>query len=204
MTAAPGGLERAVTLFHEVRRYTYLSDGVRDPAIIAARQAGACTGKHILLRDRLRSAGYTAWIETAEGDFAAAMPQCQTMPPDLAAMVAEAGVEDFHHFVRLEWEGRSILLDATWHDSMRLSGFAVNDGWTGPGETVPALTPRRVFGPQEDIVAFKKACLDTMSAPALARRARFLKLFSAWVAVRDRQLAGVGAQPALADASTVR
>lgn len=178
-------LRQAVGLFHDVRRYRYLSDGERDPAIIAARQAGSCTGKHLVLRDRLRAAGFKADVETVEGDFAAGIPPHPSMAPELRAMVAEAGIQDVHNYVVLQHGGAALRLDATWHDGLRSYGFPVNDAWAGGGDTTIALEPRRSLGIHEDVIGFKKQQLEMLAPELRARRARFLQLLSAWIAGID-------------------
>ncbi|MCW2306602.1 hypothetical protein [Rhodobium gokarnense] len=175
------GLARAVALFHHVRRFTYLSDGVRDPKIVAARRAGACTGKHLVLRELLREEGFSAGVETVEGDFAAGIPISETMGPDLQSMIAEAGVTDFHNIVRLDWHGRSMALDATWNDALIPYGFPVNDDWTGGGDTELALRPVRSHGIVEDVIAFKEESLARLSREDRIRRGRFLSLLSDWI-----------------------
>ncbi|NMM45707.1 hypothetical protein HH303_14515 [Rhodospirillaceae bacterium KN72] len=181
----------AVDLFHEVRRYRYLSDGVRDPLTIADRRAGSCTGKHLLLRDRLRQAGFKADVETVRGDFAAGIPVHPGMSAELREMVQEAGVDDFHNYVVLRMEdGRTLRLDATWNDALRPFGFPVNDRWHGEGDTAIALEPQASLGVREDVVAFKKDCLDQLPRANLARRARFLELLSEWISEVDEMTTG--------------
>ncbi len=192
---ASGGNEamrEAVNHFHTIRRFRYLSDGERDPSVIAGRQAGSCTGKHLLLRDRLRAAGYDADVETVEGDFAAGIPPHPTMAPELRAIIAEAGIDDFHNIVRLNLgDGTTLRLDATWHDGLRAYGFPVNDGWAGAGDTRIALEPRRSLGIHEDVIAFKKQCLEGFAPEKRERRVRFLKLLSSWIAQVDSSAVNV-------------
>lgn len=187
---SPDSLGQAVTIFHDVRSFAYLSDGERDPKIIAARRRGSCTGKHLVLRDLLRHAGYDAEIETVKGDFAAGLPQHHSMPQDLRAVIATGGITDFHHFVWLNWRGNRILLDATWHDALKPYGFQVNDWWDGSTNTQPALKPDTYLGPHEDIISFKAACLETLDADLLAQRRSFLGLLSNWIQSKTPQSTG--------------
>lgn len=191
MAANRSDIQRAVDIFHDVRRYRYLSDGVRDPKVIADRRAGSCTGKHLLLRDRLRQAGFNADVETVRGDFAAGIPMHSGMSDSLRDMVREGGVEDFHNYVLLRTDdGRTLRLDATWNDALRPFGFPVNDQWRGVGDTAIALAPQASLGACEDVVAFKKSCLDQLPRARLARRARFLELLSEWISEVDDMTTG--------------
>ena len=175
-------IQRIVDLFHHVRRFVYLSDGVRDPDVIAARQAGSCTGKHILLRNLLRRQGIKADVETVQGDFAAAVPCHPSMPAALRHITNFGGVVDCHNFVTAEIEGRQTVLDATWHDALMPFGFAVNAHWKGGGDTQLALTAEKSLGIQEDVIAFKSDCINRLPDAMKSRRATFLKLLSDWIA----------------------
>lgn len=174
-------LEDAVRLYHFVRQFRYLSDGVRDPAIVYERRAGSCSGKHIVLRDLLRGAGFEADIETIEGDFAERIPRVASFPEDLKALVAEGNILDFHHFVRLHWRGRWLCLDATWPDRLRSYGFPVNSSWNGQGDSELAVRPLRSLGTVEDVQELKRASIAGLPTAQRLRRERFLALLSKWM-----------------------
>ena len=53
---------------------------------------GACTAKHILLRDLLRRRGEVAEVELVEGDFAAGIPQVSSMTAPLRDMLRNGRV----------------------------------------------------------------------------------------------------------------
>lgn len=175
------GIEEAVALFHFVRQFRYLSDGVRDPQKVYERRAGSCSGKHILLRNLLRGVGHDAEVETIEGDFSKRIPCLASFPAELKAMIREGAVPDFHHYVRLHWQGRALALDATWPDSLQPFGFPANLSWNGQGDTELAVEPARHLGAVEDVVALKQACIASLSDAQRARRGRFLELLGEWM-----------------------
>ncbi|MEQ9491392.1 MAG: transglutaminase domain-containing protein [Alphaproteobacteria bacterium] len=175
-------IEQIVTAFHTVRRYVYLSDGVRDPDVIEARRAGSCTGKHLVLRNRLRDMGFDAKVETVQGDFSAGIPPHSSMSPELREMIRGEPVMDFHNFVRVEFGGRSIVLDATWHDEVAAYGFSVNADWNGDGDTRIALVPERSLGFSEDVISLKESSLESLDDAMKSRRLKFLKMLSEWIA----------------------
>ncbi len=175
-------VEQIVDQFHTVRRFVYLSDGVRDPKSIEARRAGSCTGKHLALRNRLRDLGYKANVETVQGDFSAGIPPHSSMSPELREMINGGPVVDFHNFVRVELDGRSIVLDATWHDEVAAYGFSVNADWNGVGDTRIALVPERSLGFCEDVITLKQTSLESLDEAMKSRRLTFLKMLSEWIA----------------------
>jgi len=176
----------AVALFHLVRNFRYVSNGQRDPSWVLENQAGSCSGKHILLRDLLRAAGFKADVQTVEGDFAAGVPAAPTFSPELKTMLEEAGIHDYHHVVSLELDGETILLDATWPDSLKPYGFPVNDAWRGVGQTALALKPDRFLGAVEDIVPFKVDLIEKLPDDERQRRQDFLSLLNVGLASLDQ------------------
>ena len=79
-----------------VRRLPYFSGSDRTPLAALRSGSGACTAKHIILRDLLRRVGMRADVEIVEGDFAAAIPLHFSQPSDLQDMIRQRGVTDFH------------------------------------------------------------------------------------------------------------
>ncbi|MFM8608360.1 MAG: hypothetical protein ACKOBC_10425, partial [Hyphomicrobiales bacterium] len=72
-----------ISLFPAVRSIPYFSSGDRSPEAVLRDNRGACTAKHLLLRDLLRRCGELADVELIEGDFAASMPVVNSMPDEL-------------------------------------------------------------------------------------------------------------------------
>lgn len=170
-----------VTLYHAVRRFRYASSGQRDPLSVLRTGEGACTAKHILLRDLLRRTGVAAEVEIAEGDFGRCLPSSGPVPAELRALTDAGPIHDFHNYVAAELDGRRVLLDATWHDAVAAHGFDVNSDWTGQGDTRLALTPERRLGAVEDVASEKARLLEGMDPVERERRARFLALLSQWI-----------------------
>lgn len=168
-------------IYHAVRNLSYASDGNRDPAIVLKTGRGACTGKHILLRDLLRRVGCGAEVEFAAGDFAAGMPVVASMPPALADWVRSGGIRDFHCYVVWDDGGREVTLDATWPDSLAPLGFPVNAGWDGAGDTRIALTPDGHKSRAEDVIEHKARLVATLSEQQRKDRRSFLELLTKWM-----------------------
>jgi hypothetical protein len=185
---APG----AVRIFHSVRNIPYASRGSRDPAEVLEANQGSCSGKHLLLRDLLRRSGEVAEIETVEGDFAAGLPEVETMPPALRAWVRDGGIRDFHQYVVWSGPEGESKLDATWPDYLARFGFSTNSAWDGSGDTVIALTPTRVVGRVEDLIPFKEGLLASLSPVETADRLAFLSLLTDWLAEQSKERSGDG------------
>lgn len=170
-------------VYHAVRNLTYASDGNRDPARVIDEKRGACTGKHLLLRDLLRQIGEQAEVELVAGDFAAAMPQVESMPEALKAWIATGGIRDFHCYV-VWFDGvREVKLDATWPDMLKPIGFPVNDDWNGNGDTQIALTPDGIVVRDENVVARKEELLAALTDTQRRDRREFLELLTKWMPV---------------------
>ena len=175
------GHAAVVACYHEVRNFDYVSDGVRDPETVLGRRAGSCSGKHIVLRDSLRALGEEASIETVEGDFAAGIPDHETMPATLRAFVRDKAVRDFHQFVVWESADGDRRLDATWPDRLEPYGFVVNGSWRGTGDTALALDPVRFCGRIENIQTRKSELIEGLAPDERDRRDAFLKVLSRWL-----------------------
>ncbi len=169
-------------IYHAVRQLAYFSDGERSPEAVIRTGRGACTAKHILLRDLLRRFGETADVELAAGDFAAAVPASASMPATLRNMIREKGIPDYHCYVVWQTEGNEIWLDATWPDALDAHGFPVNADWTGDDHTILAIWPNGVTRRAEDVITAKAQLLGSLSADQAATRQLFLKLLSDWIA----------------------
>lgn len=171
-----------VRTYHAVRAMPYGSGPDRTPLTALRSGRGACTAKHLILRDLLRSVGITAVIELVDGDFASGLvAAADAMPRDLAAMVRKGGVRDIHCRVRIGTGAGVQLLDATWPDGLGTVGVTVNDGWDGIGDTIGAIPHVRVRSEAEDVLAEKARLLAELSLEETERRRRFLRLLSDWL-----------------------
>lgn len=169
-----------VQAFHAVRNMPYFSGPDRSPLTALRAGRGACTAKHVILRDLLRQMGMIADVEMVECDFAAAIPVSGTMPEALASMARAGGVRDFHCWVRLGVGDHAQRLDATWPDLLAGYGFPVNDDWTGQGDTRPAA-PGLVRAREEDVLASKVELLAGLTAEEAEARRAFLGMLSRWL-----------------------
>ena len=179
---ASRGVQDVPDIYHAVRKLAYFSSGERSAEAVMRTGRGACTAKHILLRDLLRRHGEVAGVELAEGDFAAGMPQVASMPQPLREMIRAAGIADFHCYVVWQNAGHAVRLDATWPDALAIHGFQVNAGWAGTGDTRLAITPDGIAQRAEDVIAAKAQLLSGLSADQADKRRQFLKLLSDWIA----------------------
>jgi hypothetical protein len=175
------GRTDVVKTFHAVRNLPYFSSGDRSAETALRDRRGACTAKHILLRDLLRLQGEVADVEIVEGDFAAAMPLVRSMPDELRGWIQTGGISDFHCYVVWRGPQREQLLDATWPDELLSLGFPVNSDWAGEGDTKLAMEPRLVKARIEDVIGRKERLLSTLSRDDAHNRKHFLGLLSRWL-----------------------
>ncbi|MEI6099887.1 MAG: hypothetical protein WCS20_16655 [Alphaproteobacteria bacterium] len=174
-----GGLLQS---YAAVRQMPYFSGPDRTPLAALRSGRGACTAKHIILRDVLRRIGARAEVEIVEGDFASGIPLHSTQSPALQAMIQQGGITDFHCRVRLLQVEGDLLLDATWPTELACHGFKVNREWTGKGDTIQAISVVIVRSRVEDVLREKARLLAGLGAEMTARRQDFLRLLSGWLA----------------------
>ena len=175
------GAQDVPGIYHAVRKLGYFSSGERSPDAVMRTGRGACTAKHILLRDLLRRQGQVAEVVLAEGDFAAGIPEAASMPMPLRDMIRAKGIADFHCYVVWQIAGQPVLLDATWPDALAAQGFAVNAGWGGVGNTALAISPTGIRENAEDVIAAKARLMLGLTAQDAEKRLKFLKLLSDWI-----------------------
>lgn len=173
------GLAGIVQAYRAVQAMPYFSGPDRTPEAALRDGRGACTAKHLVLRDVLGRMGVPAVVEIVEGDFATAVPQHLSMPGALLAMVRAGGVMDFHCRVRL---GTGQALDATWPLGLARWGFAVDASWTGVGDTAQAMPQVTLRSSDENVLGIKAKLLAGLSAADSQRRLEFLALLSGWMA----------------------
>lgn len=174
-----GGLLQS---YAAVRQMPYFSGPDRTPLAALRSGRGACTAKHIILRDVLRKIGARAEVEIVEGDFASGIPLHSTQSRELQEMIRQGGVIDFHCRVRLLQGEGNLLLDATWPAELANHGFTVNRQWAGKGDTVQAISMVTVRSREEDVLGTKARLLAGLGAEMTARRQEFLRLLSGWLA----------------------
>lgn len=165
-----------------VRDMPYFSGPDRSPLAALRSGRGACTAKHIILRDVLRRVGERAEVEIVEGDFALNIPTHPTQSADLQAMIRQGGVTDFHCRVRLVRTAGDLRLDATWPDDLAAFGFASNRMWDGESDTLQAIPDVVVRSRDEDVLGTKARLVTSLSGDIRQRRQDFLRLLSDWLA----------------------
>ena len=180
--ADPSKHSVVVSLFHAVRNIPYFSSGDRSPEAVLRDQRGACTAKHLLLRDLLRRCGEFADVELIEGDFAASMPVVNSMPDELKMWIRSGGIKDYHCYVVWRGPEREQILDATWPDALARFGFTVNSAWTGEGDTALAIVPTFIKSRDEDVITRKEKLLLSLTREETHHRKLFLSLLSTWLA----------------------
>lgn len=168
-------------IFHAVRNIAYASTKDRTAAAVLTARKGACTGKHLLLRDLLRHIGEEAAVEIVAGDFAAAVPLVDSMPAALQQEIRAHGLKDYHCYAVWQDGARELKLDATWGDIMSPLGFPVNDAWNGDADTRLAVRPAGAPLRVEDVIAHKERLLAALAPADRERRRRFLDLLTQWM-----------------------
>ena len=151
---------------------------------------GSCSGKHILLRDLLREAGYEAEIITMLTYFNESTPICDSFSEDLKTLAGRMRIPDFHHYVRVKDQGRWLKLDATWHDEMAAFGFSVNNDWAGEGDTRLASVPEHEYPHEEDIITFKAQLVDSLPSDQREVRAKYFAMITDWIAENAKPIEG--------------
>jgi len=179
---ATNELKDIPAIYHQVRRIPYGSNGNRDPRIVYESNVGSCSGKHILLRDLLRCAGYEAEVITMFTYFNESTPLCDSFPEELKSLGSKERIPDFHHYVRVKQNGVWLKLDATWHDELDSFGFTVNSEWAGGEDTHLASVPEREYPNEENLIDFKARLVATLPDDQKALRARYFELVTEWVA----------------------
>ena len=176
------GKAGVVQAYAAVQRMPYFSGPDRTPIAALRDGRGACTAKHIVLRDVLRAIGESADVEVVNGDFAAAIPFHHTQDRALAEMIRQAGIRDFH--CRVLWRAPSgdVRLDATWPEMLAEYGFSVNRSWVGQSDTLQAMPDATISATPEDVLGTKAQLLAGLDPARIARRLEFLRLLSAWMA----------------------
>lgn len=169
-------------IYHQVRKIPYGSNGNRDPRIVYESNVGSCSGKHILLRDLLRCAGFETEVITMFTYFNESTPLCDSFPDELKSLSEKDRVPDFHHYVRVKQYGDWVKLDATWHDELDRFGFAVNTEWTGEGDTLLASVPEQEYPNEENLIDFKARLVAALPDDQRALRARYFQLVTKWIA----------------------
>ena len=176
------GAGGAMQAYAAVQQMAYFSGVDRTPLAALRDNRGACTAKHIILRDALRAIGQRADVEVVTGDFAAAIPLHASQDTALTQMIRQGGVTDFHCRVVLRGPEGDRRLDATWPAALASYGFAVTRGWTGRGDTLQAMPGATVCATPEDVLATKVQLLAGLDPAMIARRLEFLRLLSSWTA----------------------
>jgi hypothetical protein len=175
------GMEGVVQLYRAVQSIPYFSGPDRTPLAALRDWRGACTAKHLVLRDALRRMGVAALVEIVEGDFASGIPEHETMPEGLKLMLRQGDVTDFHCRVRLTGDDAGQALDATWPQSLLPWGFPADTDWTGQGDTRQALAKVTVRASTDDVLEEKARLLAGLPDQARQRRLEFLALLSGWL-----------------------
>lgn len=171
----------AVRAYHAVRNIPYGSGPDRTPRTALEVGRGACTAKHLILRDLLRQLGLTADVELVDCDFAAGVPPVPSMPEPLRQTAQDGGIRDVHCWVRLRGTDDALRLDATWPDTLSAYGFPVNSGWDGTGDTQPAAPDGVVLATADDVLAAKERLLSNLTDEEATARKEFLRQLTAWL-----------------------
>ncbi|WP_063286419.1 MULTISPECIES: transglutaminase domain-containing protein [unclassified Pseudovibrio] len=168
-------------IYHHVRNIPYGSTGNRDPRIVYTSNLGSCSGKHILLRDLLREAGYRAEIVTMFTYFNESTPIDESFPEELKAIATHERVPDFHHYLRVFEQETWLNLDATWHDAVMNFGFRVNHDWDGSTHTKLAAVAEQEYPVTENIIDLKARLVASLSQDQQELRRKYFQLVTEWI-----------------------
>ncbi|MGV2127789.1 transglutaminase domain-containing protein [Agrobacterium vitis] len=174
-------LKTLPAIYHRVRKIPYGSTGNRDPKVVWEHNVGSCSGKHILLRDLLREAGFQAEIITMFTYFNESTPLHESFPEELKNISANERVPDFHHYVRVMHQDTWLNLDATWHDALAKFGFSVNNTWLGKDHTKLASVPEKEYPNNEDISGLKVNLVESLPKDQQEMRARYFQMLTKWI-----------------------
>lgn len=181
------GTAGVVQAYRAVQAMPYRSVADRTPLTALRTGVGACTAKHLILRDLLRRMGEEAVIEIVEGDFASGIPVHDSMSQPLQAALCEGGVIDMHCRVRLSDPDGTRHLDATWPLEMQRFGFEVDRDWAGQGDTRQAIAKVVVRSDDDDVLGTKARLLAGLSEEETRKRLEFLRLLTEWLAGQDKR-----------------
>lgn len=181
------GTAGVVQAYRAVQAMPYRSVADRTPLTALRAGVGACTAKHLILRDLLRRMGEEAVIEIVEGDFASGIPVHDSMSQPLQAALREGGVIDMHCRVRLSGADGTRHLDATWPLEMQRFGFEVDRDWAGQGDTRQAIATVVVRSDDDDVLGTKARLLAGLSEEETRKRLEFLRLLTEWLAGQDKR-----------------
>ncbi len=176
-----------VQAYRAVQAFPYRSVADRRPLTALRNMEGACTAKHLVLRDVLRAIGETAVVEIVEGDFASGLPVHDSMDPALQAMIREGGVTDMHCRVRLGDPKRVPCSTSTPPFRRRSCASALPSIATGGAMATrrrrsrvsPYARGRRMCWPRRS-----GCCRIWMKTPPRERK-EFLRLLTEWLAGVD-------------------
>jgi transglutaminase-like putative cysteine protease len=132
---------RYVSIYHAVRNIPYGSTGIRNPVAVIENRRGSCSGKHMLLRDLLRLTDCEAEVITIHTHFNRAIPLAPSFPDDLATLIRDGEIDDYHHFVRARIDDQWLNLDATWQDALGAPGIVTSTERPWPGDIAITIAP---------------------------------------------------------------
>jgi hypothetical protein len=170
--------EAPIRVFENVRDIPYGTIGSRDPLSVFEMNRGTCSGKHFLLGDLYRMMGISVKDMVARHMYAD-LPRRIEYPNELKDLVSRGqGIPDYHNFIKVYFNGRWSILDATFDRGLR-DYFVVNE-WRGMKDTelsVEAQDVWEVTHPRD----FKISKLSKLAPEVQRKREAFLRGFSEWL-----------------------
>ena len=172
----------AGVVFTLIRDMPYQRANSRVPEAIIREWRGTCSGKHYLLDALFREMGYDSRVVMCTHNFTP--ENTAHFPEPLRSEVSQGLVPDVHTYVRLHTEAGWMKVDATWPQSARTLGMAVNDRFI-PGVNMDvACSPIDVFDVPDgvDPQTFKEELIEVHCGSDMDRRDRFIEDMSLWLA----------------------
>ena len=171
----------ASVVFAVVRDMPYQRASSRGPEAIIREWRGTCSGKHYLLDALFREMGYDSRLVMCTHSFT---PENTAHFPELLrSEVSQGLVPDVHTYVRLHTDAGWMKVDATWPQSARALGMAVNDRFIPGVDMDVACSPVEVFEVPDgvDPQAFKEKLIEVHCGADVDRRDRFIEDMSRWL-----------------------
>ena len=172
----------AGVVFTLIRDMPYQRANSRVPEAIIREWRGTCSGKHYLLDALFREMGHDSRVVMCTHNFTP--ENTAPFPGPLRPGVSQGPVPDCHTPRRLHTEAGWMKVDATWPQSARALGMAVNDRFIPGVDMDVACSPVEVFEVPDgvDPQTFKEELIEVHCGSDTDRRDHFIEAMSIWLA----------------------
>ena len=157
-------------VFALIRDMPYQRASSREPEAIIREWRGTCSGKHYLLDALFREMGHDSRVVMCTHNFTP--ENTAHFPEPLRSEVSQGPLPDVHTYVRLHTEAGWMKVDATWPQSARALGMAINDRFIPGVDMDVACSPIEVFDVPDgvDPQTFKEELIEVHCGSDMDRR----------------------------------